>query len=118
MIAICPNPYRDNNLSYTRECLQLLKTAGYDCCVCPVFTDETWTAPADIRTERLKDVSSALSHILVLGGDGTDSYSFRLEIHRPTREPMERFLLQPEMTIYMERPFFRRQRRTLWERDL
>ena len=63
--------YRDNNLSYTRECLQLLKTAGYDCCVCPVFTDETWTAPADIRTERLKDVSSALSHILVLGGDGT-----------------------------------------------
>lgn len=71
MIAICPNPYRDNNLSYTRECLQLLKTAGYDCCVCPVFTDETWTAPADIRTERLKDVSSALSHILVLGGDGT-----------------------------------------------
>ncbi len=71
MIAICPNPYRDTDLIYTRSCLQMLSTAGYDSCVCPVFTDESWIPPAGIKIASLSEVLPFLSHIVVLGGDGT-----------------------------------------------
>ncbi len=71
MIAVCPNPYRDTELRHTTECLNLLKEAGYQCCVCPVFTDEAWTPPNDLEICDLSEVLQHLSHLVVLGGDGT-----------------------------------------------
>ena len=71
MIALCSNPYRDSGLSRTKECLRILSEAGYDVCVCPVFIDNEWSAPEGIPVFRLKDVMTKLSHIIVLGGDGT-----------------------------------------------
>ena len=71
MIAICPNPYRDLNLACTRDCIRMLADAGFDSCVCPVFTEEERTAPEGIEITDIRKVLDALSHIIVLGGDGT-----------------------------------------------
>ncbi|MBQ9663282.1 MAG: NAD(+)/NADH kinase [Oscillospiraceae bacterium] len=71
MIALCSNPYRDTNLSRAEECRRILTDAGYRACICPVFTDEDWTAPDGIRVTQLRDVMAELSHVIVLGGDGT-----------------------------------------------
>ena len=74
MIAVCPNPYRDTDLKLTAECVRLLHAQGCSCAVCPVFTSENWTMPDGFDTMLLRDLTEILddvSHILVLGGDGT-----------------------------------------------
>lgn len=71
MIALCPNPFRDNGLIRTRECLQILRDAGFEVCVCPVFTGEDWVPPENLPVSVLKEQLPRLSHIIVLGGDGT-----------------------------------------------
>ena len=71
MIAICPNPFRDAGLTRTMECRQILLDAGYEVCICPVFTGDDWTPPKGVTTQILPDVLPALTHIIVLGGDGT-----------------------------------------------
>ena len=72
MVAICPNPYRDLNLELTRQCVRILREAGYECVICPVFTGSGWTAPKDMDKKNLcnlSDVLTELSAILVLGGE-------------------------------------------------
>lgn len=74
MIALCPNPYRDPDLKMTIKCVRILQNAGYSCAICPVFTSEKWEPPKNIDRKLLCNLMSTLpelSHILVLGGDGT-----------------------------------------------
>ena len=71
MIAICTNPYRDADFSCTRECVDRLGKTGFSTCVCPVFTDSDWNAPLDLNICSLTDILSDLTHIIVIGGDGT-----------------------------------------------
>ena len=71
MIALCPNPFRDAGLIRTRECRTLLSAAGYGTCVCPVFTGADWLPPEDVEICTLREVLPQLSHVVVLGGDGT-----------------------------------------------
>ena len=71
MIAVCPNPYRDSQMSRTRECLAVLNGLGYDCCVCPVFTDEGWLPPEPMPLAALPEILDSVSHLVVIGGDGT-----------------------------------------------
>lgn len=71
MIAICPNPYRDQDLFLTSEVIRLLADEGLESCVCPVFVNENECLPKSMKTDRLRDVLSKLSHVIVLGGDGT-----------------------------------------------
>ena len=72
MIAICPNPFRDTNLACTREALRLLREAGFEPVVCPVFADdEPDVIPPDIETRSLKEVGADCTLAIVIGGDGT-----------------------------------------------
>ena len=72
MIAICPNPFRDVDLALTRRAQQLLRDAGHETVVCPVFAeDEPEIVPSDIETCDLTQIADACSLILVIGGDGT-----------------------------------------------
>ena len=71
MIALCPNPYRDIELIRTKECIQILRSCGFESVVCPVFTEKEWEAPPEVITSDLQDVLPDLTHIIVLGGDGT-----------------------------------------------
>ena len=71
MIALCPNPFRDAGLSKTGECRLLLSEAGYETCVCPVFTGSDWQPPEEMTICSIREVLSQLTHVVVLGGDGT-----------------------------------------------
>ena len=72
MIAICPNPYRDLDLKYTREAIELLSKAGHQTVICPVFAaPDDEIIPKDICTYQLDKVIEQCSLIIVIGGDGT-----------------------------------------------
>ncbi len=72
MIAICPNPFRDTGLQLTLKIRAVLRAAGYDAVVCPVFADdEPDVIPKEIPTVRLEDAAGECSLIVVVGGDGT-----------------------------------------------
>ncbi len=71
MIAVCPNPYRDHNLTLTAEVVRILREEGLDSCICPVFVNENDCLQYEIRTVRLRDALPLLDHVIVLGGDGT-----------------------------------------------
>lgn len=72
MIAICPNPFRDRGCKLSLRAQSLLKEAGFESCICPIFSEEEEKAvPAQIETRRLEDVAGSCSMIIVVGGDGT-----------------------------------------------
>lgn len=72
MIAICPNPYRDNDLLYTRRALRMLHEAGYSCVICPVFADAgDAVLPQDLPYSEISSLREECSLLLVIGGDGT-----------------------------------------------
>ena len=71
MIAICPNPYRGHNLALTEAVIRKLKKKGYESCVCPVFCEGKQDVLCGHKTVCLKEVLSSISHIIVIGGDGT-----------------------------------------------
>ena len=72
MIAVCPNPYRDNDLILTRRCISLLVDAGYSTVVCPVFAEPgDEILPTDLPVQRLRDVEQQITLAIIIGGDGT-----------------------------------------------
>lgn len=72
MIAICPNPFRDSELKYTRQAAEMLRAAGYETAVCPVFAEDApQMIPEDIKATTLDAVRGRCSLVVVIGGDGT-----------------------------------------------
>lgn len=72
MIAICPNPFRDSELKYTRQAAEMLHVVGYETAVCPIFAEDApQMIPADIKATTLDAVRSRCSLVVVIGGDGT-----------------------------------------------
>ncbi len=72
MIALCPNPFRDNELSLTREVDAMLRSAGYETWICPVFAeDDPDILPKDLSYHSLSDIGEECSLAVVIGGDGT-----------------------------------------------
>ena len=72
MIAICPNPFRDIDLACTLRARDMLKAAGFDSVICPVFSeDQPDIIPPQIPTVRLEDAADKCTLLLVIGGDGT-----------------------------------------------
>lgn len=72
MIAVCPNPFRDIGLEYTRKAVSLLKDVGFEAVVCPVFSDEQpEVLPVDMVYEDVLDCIAGCSLVIVIGGDGT-----------------------------------------------
>jgi len=72
MIALCPNPFRDMDLSFTRNVRLLLSDAGFETAICPVFAeDEPEVIPADLPVCKITDVADDCSLAVVIGGDGT-----------------------------------------------
>ena len=72
MIAICPNPFRDSELKYTLQAVEMLKNAGYETAVCPVFAEDApQMIPSGVETTALEDVRDECSLAVVIGGDGT-----------------------------------------------
>ena len=71
MIAVCPNPYRDIELNYTRTVIRELEASGHRTVICPVFAEpDDEILPADLQYSRLDDAEDC-SLAVVIGGDGT-----------------------------------------------
>ncbi len=72
MIAVCPNPFRDNNLELTRRACTMLAEAGFASVVCPVFAeDDPEVLPEDVAVQPLNKVVRDCDLCIVIGGDGT-----------------------------------------------
>ena len=72
MIAVCPNPYRDNQLELTRKCISLLESAGFSAVVCPVFAEPgDEVIPKDLPLVPLDRLENDLTLAIIIGGDGT-----------------------------------------------
>ncbi len=72
MIALCPNPFRDQDLHCTRELVRLLSEAGFETRICPVFAEEDPEAlPGDLHYYSLRDSLDGCTLAIVIGGDGT-----------------------------------------------
>ena len=71
MIALCPNPFRDIRLEYTREVMQVLQEDGFRTCICPVFADtDDPVLPDDLEYYSLTEAGKCTLAV-VIGGDGT-----------------------------------------------
>ena len=72
MLALCPNPYRDTDLHFTRQAIELLRENGFESVLCPVFTEgETEKEFAGVPTADIREVAGDCSLAVVIGGDGT-----------------------------------------------
>ena len=72
MIAICPNPYRDSELNYSKRALQMLSEEGIEGAICPVFADtDEEILPPDLPYRPLDSLGEDCSMLIVIGGDGT-----------------------------------------------
>ena len=72
MIAVCPNPFRDQNLELTRACCELLRENGFETQICPVFAeDEPEALPSDLSYGKLSEAAPQCKLAVVIGGDGS-----------------------------------------------
>ena len=72
MIAICPNPFRDNELKLTKELDSMLRAEGYETRICPVFADDDpGILPKELSYGALSEIGEACTLAIVVGGDGT-----------------------------------------------
>ncbi len=77
-VILCPNPYKDCNLSVTLEAKDILEHAGVETVVCPEFLDEQPAGiPSDIRCTDLYDALPGAALVVSLGGDGTIMHTIR-----------------------------------------
>ena len=72
MIAICPNPFRDNGLALTRQAVDMLREAGFEAMIFPVFAeDQPEVLPDDLCYGSLDTLPEDCTLAIVVGGDGT-----------------------------------------------
>ena len=64
MIAICPNPFRDLDLEYTRKTEKLLNDEGFETVICPVFCEEE----AEVLPEDIEFFNPQATVKQILGG--------------------------------------------------
>ena len=72
VIALCPNPFRDHNLTITRKLDGMLRAEGFETSICPVFAEEDPSAlPEDLVYRSLNQCAEACTLAVVIGGDVT-----------------------------------------------
>ena len=72
MIAICPNPYRDTELKFTRRAMELLAAEGMESAVCPVFAQQGEAVlPEGLPYREIGSLGEDCELLVVVGGDGT-----------------------------------------------
>ena len=71
MIVICPNPYRDLRCETARRAAALLRDAGFESVICPVYAGEDDAVPSDLRVGVLSEEAPRCKLAVVIGGDGT-----------------------------------------------
>ena len=70
-VVICPNPFRDIGFAVTGKAVALLKEAGFEALVSPIFSDGTAELPGDLPLIELREAAQVCALAVVIGGDGT-----------------------------------------------
>ncbi len=71
-IVLCPNPERDRNLELTFSAKEILKNAGYETLISPIYTSRKHVEMLDkIPVVPLDEAISNASLLVCFGGDGT-----------------------------------------------
>ena len=73
-VVLCPNPYKDQDLTVTREAKALLEGAGFGVRICPELSDG---ALSDLPCTELEAALEGASLVVSLGGDGTIMHTAR-----------------------------------------
>jgi len=83
-VVLCPNPYRDVGLSYTKRAKNHLEESGYEVMVSMVCsTDkEDPVFPLDIKPVPLEQSLSGAGLLVSFGGDGTILHTARAAMHK------------------------------------
>ncbi len=77
-IILCPNLYKDRDLTVTREAKSLLEEAGFSVKISPEYMDEIEEEfPPDLPLSELDDVIIGAELVVSLGGDGTIMHTAR-----------------------------------------
>ncbi|MGN1002112.1 MAG: NAD(+)/NADH kinase [Oscillospiraceae bacterium] len=77
-VILCPNPYKDIDLTVTREAMNLLGNAGFDIKISPEFLGDTdLSIPDDLEYDELEEVIEGAALVVSLGGDGTIMHTAR-----------------------------------------
>ena len=83
-VILCPNPYKDHQLAFTREVKKMLEDSGVEVLVSPeVLDDLPDSIPADIPCCNIFDVVDSAALVVSLGGDGTIMHTARRLIGHP-----------------------------------
>lgn len=82
-VVICPNPYRDNGFKNTIRIHKVLKDAGVDNAVHPLFLEEQSPEVHELAKKvPLADASRSADLLIALGGDGTVLHLARKSLGR------------------------------------
>jgi len=73
MIAICPNPFRDNGLEISNKAKTMLESEGFEVSIFPVFADDDdeHVLPDNLEYFDIEKIGDDCTLALVVGGDGT-----------------------------------------------
>ena len=70
-VILCPNPYRDNELTVAKRSRQLLEQIGFETVVCLPFSREGYGDQLGVPIRQLQQEIKRADLLIAFGGDGT-----------------------------------------------
>ena len=70
-VILCPNPYRDNELTVAKRSRQLLEQIGFETVVCLPFSREGYDDQLGVPIRQLQQEIKRADLLIAFGGDGT-----------------------------------------------
>ena len=69
-VILCPNPYRDNELTVAKRSRQLLEQIGFETVVCLPFSREGYGDQLGVPIRQLQQEIKRADLLIAFGGDG------------------------------------------------
>lgn len=70
-VILCPNPYRDSDLSVAGHAKEILESIGFETVVCLPFHRDGFDEQQNITTSQLQQEIKTADLLIAFGGDGT-----------------------------------------------
>ncbi len=70
-VILCPNPYRDGDLSVAKHAKEILEHIGFETVVCLPFHRDGYAEQPDVTTSQLQQEIKTADLLIAFGGDGT-----------------------------------------------
>lgn len=70
-VILCPNPYRDSELTVAKRSRELLEGLGFETVVCLPFSREGYDDQLGVPIRQLQQEIKRADMLIAFGGDGT-----------------------------------------------